>query len=93
MTKCPDCENGVIIAFHVTYTDGTGEFGKKLPCSRCDGRGYIPTHTLEWIEQGKKMREERRSREVTLRQEAKDRGITMLELSQMERGIIRPIPG
>jgi len=39
------------------------------------------------------MREERRSREVTLRQEAKDRGITMLELSQMERGIIRPIPG
>ena len=90
MADCPDCKDGVIIAFHVSYSNGTGEFGKQLPCSRCDGRGYIPNHTIPWIEQGKKMREERKSREVTLREEAKRRDISTLELSQMERGIIRP---
>jgi transcriptional regulator with XRE-family HTH domain len=47
---------------------------------------------LEWIKAGNAMREERRSRGVTLRKEIERLGVDAVEYSRMERGIVNPHP-
>lgn len=89
--KCPDCENGFTIASHVRYADGTGAFGVQMECDRCQGTGFAPDEMAAWIAKGREMRDRRVNIDRrTLREEAKRRGVDVVTLSKMERGVIEP---
>jgi hypothetical protein len=45
----------------------------------------------QWIEDGQRLRELRKEPYRNLGTEAKRRGLGVVELSQMERGIIKPV--
>ena len=50
----------------------------------------IPELRSDWIERGKRIKDERISRRIILRDAAILLGIDVCELSQMERGVIEP---
>jgi len=80
--QCPECRgSGRIIAW-----DGyvLGE------CVMCRGLKTIPEHQLEWIAAGRALREQRISRRITLRDMATLIGVGVVDLSQVERGLIEP---
>lgn len=90
---CPDCDGTRrVIASHVRYGDGSGATNVSLRCSRCIGKGVVPDEMAEWIRVGQEMRKSRLAIYRTLRQEALRRGMTAMQLSQMEHGKILPIP-
>lgn len=84
---CPDCKGEGILR-------GFGCPGFKpvtLPCLTCQGKKTIDEKTLEWKKIGEEMRKERIARDVSLREEAKERGMAPQVLSAMERGSMQPI--
>ena len=82
--QCPDC---------CGRKEYVGVHGKHK-CSRCDGSGVVPAIVLDWIARGKLMRAARvhGKKYRSLWEEAKRRGITAKELSDMENGRVQPIP-
>lgn len=89
---CPTCEGrGAAPAF----VDGPKSSGiATYPCERCGGKKVVPREVLRWIEDGKKMRARRIHSPDGYRnliEEADRLKITVIELSKMERGIIKPI--
>ena len=89
--KCPDCENGVRIASHVSFSDGTRGYGVPLKCTRCDGTAVVSGEMADWIARGRLLKEKRLNPYRTLHQEARRRGISAMTLSDMELGKIEPI--
>jgi hypothetical protein len=90
---CPRCKGTkVITAAHVSYADGSHGYGVDFPCDQCGGKGDVPEEMTEWVRVGREMRDERVQRRVILREEAKQRGMSAVELSRMERGVIQPVP-
>ena len=92
---CPDCQGeGVEVAAHVLYADGSCGFGVPLRCSRCEGKGAVDDRTPEWVKQGRAMRDARvhSTPYRSQRDEAKRRGMDVVTLSRMEMGKIRPVP-
>ena len=89
--KCPDCEGrksfGVIICGRPLGGCNTGF----LACSLCKGTGEIPESQLSWVARGEAMRNDRLSRDMSGREEAKRLGISAAELSDMEMGRVEPI--
>ncbi len=89
MNQCPVCKGrgsqpGI----------ACGDSGCKpdnLKCSLCGGAGEIPDQQKRWWEVGLFMRDCRRTRGKTLREEAKARGMTASFLSGMEQGRIEPV--
>lgn len=91
--KCPDCDKGQQLAMFPRYAPefkGRRRNAIVVTCSRCGGSGQVDEDTIEWILKGKKLREDRLSRGMTLRSEAKRLGISPSQLSRMERGVERP---
>ena len=88
LVKCPDCKGKRQVFAHVNY-GGHGEF-KHIDCTRCGGIGAIPEQMLAWIDEGNKRRMERVARAATLREEAERLGLSPVELSKIERGLVRP---
>lgn len=91
---CPDCGGDrQTIANHVSYANGSSGFNVPFKCSRCKGTGECPDEMAQWIEEGRRMRYQRVNggNYRNLGQEAKRRGISVVELSSMERGQIKPI--
>lgn len=88
MVKCPDCKGeGILRGF------GCPGFRPiSIPCQMCAGTKEVSEERLEWMKVGDAMREDRINRGVTCRVEAQERGIKAVELSEMERGIRKPIP-
>lgn len=90
--KCPDCTNGVEVASHVSYADGTHGYNVPLQCFRCRGTAEVPDEMAQWIEDGKRLKRLRMEPVYrSLHEEAKRRGIKALELSRMEMGKCRPV--
>lgn len=90
--ECPSCHgDGYITGLFPVYAEDCASERKpsvELTCDRCQGTGNIPDEMLEWIERGRKLREDRKSRGMTLRKEAEERGMLPSELSRIERGIV-----
>ena len=86
--QCPDCE-GEGRTFGILCTR-TGCQDGSLICHRCTGTGSIPAEMLDWIAEGDKLREDRLNRRLGQREEAKRRGLDVVEYSHMEHGQIRP---
>lgn len=64
--------------------------GLSIPCDLCEGTGKVTDERLEWIEQGKRLRELRMSKNLSLRKAAKKYGVDHSDLSKMERGVKKP---
>lgn len=61
-----------------------------IKCDMCNGTGKIEDIKLLWIAQGKKLKELRLSKNVSLRAAAIKLNVDASNLSKMERGIIQP---
>jgi hypothetical protein len=84
MVRCPECggrKRGIV---HLNTT--TGGRWEKRDCLFCAGAGAVRAHKAERWAEGERMREDRKSRLVTLRDEAKRLGISPSELSRREWG-------
>lgn len=92
MRTCEDCGGrGEINYFCVLRDDGSGG-PDTLRCYRCGGTGK-DSHPLEWRKAGQMMRASRIARGLSLREEAKRLGVSVVELSEMERGLRKPLSG
>ena len=87
-TACPDCHGAG--ETHAFVHDGQGCRYRVIDCFRCSGEGTVPREMLDWIEAGQKMRAARVESGISLREAAKQRGMTATELSRMERGYVEP---
>ena len=78
---CPTC-NGTkyIFTFHAA-----------IPCHRCEQQGYVPDVQRFWIEEGKKLKDERISKLQTLREAARILQEAASFLSDMEIGKREPV--
>lgn len=63
----------------------------RLPCPLCDGTGTEIPERRDWSERGARLRADRLSRNATLSEEAKRRGLKVTELSDMETGRAEPM--
>ena len=86
MKQCPDCKGS-------RFTTGIGCFGKgrgcevmTINCFTCGGTGTIDEAHAERIAKGRAMYDDRVSRDMGLREEARRLGITARELSDLENG-------
>lgn len=61
----------------------------KIKCSFCGESGQVTVVDMLRRENGKKMRDDRMARGVSLREEAKKLGLKPSELGDKERGILR----
>jgi len=87
---CPDCEGR-----RQTYRIACGPDGCDTgysPCSLCGGTGLISQTQAERIQQAKPIRDERKSRGVSLMEEAKRLGVKASEWSGIKRGDLPETP-
>lgn len=83
---CPECNGDKVLR-------GIACPGFKMieiKCPLCKGIGELSAEQWDWHQQGKKLRDLRLSNDVSLREEAKRRGITASTLSDMEHGRLEP---
>lgn len=86
--KCPTCSGtGKIRGFGCP-----GFVPIEIDCVACTGTGTRPDEQAQWIEEGKAMKENRIARNLSLREEAARRKMNPAELSEMERGLRKPVP-
>jgi hypothetical protein len=88
MIVCPECKG----AGETTGMGCPGFRPVKIPCFLCKGEKQISEERLQWIATGEAMRQDRRKRGVSLREEAKRLGIGPSDLTDMEFGVKKPIP-
>ena len=88
---CPDCEGDGKYTVLAYYGGVWGCVPTEMQCSRCKGAGRMPEEMVAWRESGQQMRSDRLGRQLSLREEANRLGVSVVELSQMERGIIEPV--
>lgn len=81
---CPSCDgSGTIFAL----VDGPNYRGPKtINCYRCAGVGRITRAQMDAIESGKRIRENRLARNVSMAEEARRLGISASEYSAIEHG-------
>ena len=80
MITCPACNGEKVI--HAAFHD------VEIPCNQCKGTGEVPEEMIAWIERGMEIRDERLSRKVTLRDEAKRLDVGVMTISAIERGLV-----
>lgn len=84
MLICPRCDGQGQIHGIACGPQG-GRMGY-FKCSTCKGEGQITEKRMELIKKGEAMREDRITRNVSQREEAKRLGIDVVTYSQMEHG-------
>ena len=88
LNKCPDCEGSGRTWGIICTRSGCSD--SHMVCFRCKGDGKVPAEMLDWIAQGDKLREDRFTRNLGKREEARRRGMDLVEYSHMEHGKIKP---
>lgn len=79
--KCPKCDGEKKIFTHMC-----GHGWRLVNCGQCGGTGLVPSEMIAWIAEGKRRRDDRMDRCVTLRSEAKRLGVSPTLLSRWEMG-------
>lgn len=87
---CPQCNGEKAVKIFPRTHRVTGEIICDIPCYRCEETGEVPDIQAQWIELGKKRREDRISRRVTLKDEAARLQVIATDLSFAEQGMIDP---
>lgn len=88
MVACPDCEQGQVFAHVNRGAHGSGF--QMIDCLRCKGTAQVPAEMIRWIVEGRVLKADRISRDMTLSAEAARRGMTPAQLSAMEHGRTEP---
>ncbi|WP_345840856.1 hypothetical protein [Shewanella algae] len=84
---CNDCNGkGVVNAFVNTGLDSSQHYYGQTHCYRCNGTGSVPEEMTQWIEDGKRLRQERVQRGETLLMAANRQGLSIAQLSAIETG-------
>jgi transcriptional regulator with XRE-family HTH domain len=86
---CPTCAGAKVVR-GLGCSPDSGCRPIELACFDCQGTGAIPEERAAWIEEGERLRKDRRGRGLSLREEAKRRRISPVELSAMEHGRVKP---
>jgi DnaJ-class molecular chaperone len=88
MTTCPHCEGPKKVGAFVDGVRNGKRWGafEQIPCFTCNGTGEVTPEHMARICEGKRRREDRKARGLSLRQESVRLGISMQELSEIERG-------
>jgi hypothetical protein len=95
LVDCVDCNGtGTIINTFVDNEDETFAYNQVIECDRCKGSKRIPKEQLDWIENGKRLREFRTRGGSgkgfqNLVQFAEKYGYSVAELSRMEHGKLK----
>ncbi len=84
---CPDCNGNRRTLAHVHRGDRPHTW-EMLDCATCGGEGLVSREHLERIREGESRREGRKSRGLSLREEAARLGITPVALAAIENGRI-----
>lgn len=92
---CPDCKGKKkIIGIFPVWADYVHQEKRKpyveLDCPRCKATGKVSDETPKWMKQGKIIKNRRLKTKLVLRKAARQIGIDLLMLSEMERGVIKP---
>jgi len=91
MMNCPTCGgSGTTLALFAVRDDGRCDPCRALQCYRCAGTGTVPDEMREWIAAGARLKEDRRQRNMTLRQDAARLRIPASALAAMEAGRVDP---
>lgn len=80
--RCPKCHGTGAHSLVTIYVAMNGA----RKCPTCNGEGEISQEVFDAIEAGERLRIDRISRNVSLREEAQKRGLTPRELSDVEHG-------
>jgi hypothetical protein len=85
---CPECRGKKTLEAVVCGRQHDRSFcrTRRLPCHVCQGTGAITEEHAARIEAGEKMRKDRISRRLSLREEAARLGIDQVTLSHREQG-------
>jgi hypothetical protein len=63
-----------------------------IPCGVCRGQGMVEPHALGWYDAGDKFRALRQRLGLSLRDSAARLGVSVVDVSEAERGIRDPEP-
>lgn len=90
LIACISCSgSGETYVSGIRYAEGhKGPYSAVVKCSRCKGKRLIPAMMNGWILRGTAIRCARMKRKFTLIKEAERRGISLVELSDIERGMV-----
>jgi len=84
---CPSCRGKKTSLWHINRGSGPHTWEHRT-CTTCTGTGIITPEHAGRITEGERRREDRKSRLLSLRQEATRLGISARELSDIENGRI-----
>jgi DnaJ-class molecular chaperone len=85
-TTCPGCSGTGEVYMHV-HSSLPGQSGYRMGhCSTCCGSGTVSVVRRVRMAEGARRREDRKVRNLSLREEAKRLGITAKELADIEAG-------
>ena len=85
LVRCWSC-NGTGIESPAAYNTSR----KDIRCDRCKGTGKCPEIMRKWESIGRNIRKVRQDQDKTLREWADQLGVSVVTLSQVERGIADP---
>lgn len=85
VSQCPECGGSGFIRVLLRTTRSVGG----IKCHDCGGTG-TRVRCKQWEEDGQKFKEARILREETLRDFSRRTGVSVLDASKAERGIINP---
>jgi hypothetical protein len=82
MVRCEHCEGR-------GWVDGFVSSGRleTLLCLRCEGKGEVSVLVAGRMAEGRRRRDDRLARGLSVRQEAERLGITAVRLGEIERGL------
>ena len=84
---CPDCDGKREVFAHVNRGESGGSGFETIKCFRCKGVGTVQDEQAIWIIAGKLRRTKRVAEGISLRDEAQRLGVSVVELSEIERGM------
>lgn len=92
---CPECL-GSKGSYGLGCGPGISSLTYVVACSLCGGSGTVPNTVADnyetWKSVGQFMRDWRQTKDRSLREEASIRNMSVVLLSNMERGYVEPIP-
>lgn len=86
--ECPECNGDGRCFVHLNTSDPAKHGFQWIDCPRCGGSKLISDVEMAAIIKGRELRNVRVARKMSLREEAKRLGISVVELSRLERGRI-----